>query len=494
MNKKIILIIITPFLLRNHEINGMEAQKHSNYCPEKVNEEMKQSLRKIIATKFKHALLNHNFQERTDRNNWNALHTISLGLQKEKTFSHHDGTYSIVPDIGHNYIMWDESPTNKTRASFYIGEDDREGNYTKLLHGTLQGKPDFAVCIPDEQSPNNQTEIVIAVPSTKQVQHLTCTLDLKLSHSVLSNDHQWCVWALQDKSKSSIDLFNLDSRTAPYSFNFKHPISALCAAHKSTLFAVCTAKGHLGFITPCPTIPTCADDTIDIHTHAQFSPDDHCLITYGGNILRFYLLNQPPNPTEYVLVKTDRPIRKAIFSPDGKLIIIAMANGEFLFCDGTTGKVLEYYPATWRIRSLSSIDDQAPLLLCSAKNNLLISLDPACHTNTKIYTFVVRKLTNGRVLTAYNFPGNNPKAMGLTEDEQSVVFTHNDNTVSLLPLYNKQDCKDTKFIERKANLYQLFEMFQVCQQYKSQQTKNINNLNATALVSAIRSYIGRNKI
>jgi hypothetical protein len=148
----------------------------------------------------------------------------------------------------------------------------------------------------------------------------------------------------------------------------------------------------------------------------------------------------------------------------------------------------------WRCDDVADIDDRAPLILCSTKNKLVLSLDTAHHTDITIYTFVVRKMSGKfNFLTAYNFYPDNPKAMGLTEDERSVVFIYRDNTSSILDLYDEQDLNDINFIEQEANIYQLCELFQVCKQFKTNQVISTTNSNASKLVNTMRSYIKTSK-
>ncbi len=493
MNQKIFFAPLAITILFSHlATNTMELESTKN--PQKeVNKDIKKILTKTIATQFKHALLNHTFQERKARKHVGPLQITSLGIQKEKMFTRHNGTYDIVPNIGYDYGMWETASISKIvqQTELTKRKRNKKENYINLLYGIGEGKSNFRVCCAKKHYAvnNNQKLTFIFVNDTIQ----TCSFHSKMLQCALSHDHQWCALTSQDNDKGFINLFSLESKTIPYSFELQHPISALCSAHKSALFAVCTAKGNLAFVTPGSISCEYAGETVDIHTHIEFSPDDNYLITYGGNVLRLCNLNQSLESMECMvcsLLKTDHFIRKAIFTPNGKLILIALANGEFLFCDGVTAHILDYYPATWRVKKMISVDNQAPLMLCSIKNKLLLSLDPARRTDSDsdVYTFVVRKLTNGRFLTAHNFYSHNPRAMGLTEDERSVVFTHDDDSVSLLHLYNDQDLQDVAFIEEIADVRQLLEMFKFCQLYKTQQ-KHLKNLNATALVTAIRDYI-----
>ncbi len=80
--------------------------------------------------------------------------------------------------------------------------------------------------------------------------------------------------------------------------------------------------------------------------------------------------------------------------------------------------------------------------------------------------------------------------MGLTENEQSVVFLYPDDTVSLLHLYNDQDRENIDYIQQKTNIYQLFDLLHFCKKFKTKQKKDERkNINASPLVAAIRDYL-----
>ena len=70
-------MIITPLLWGYYDINGMEPAP-TRILQKEVNKDLKAILAKTIATKFKHALLNHNFQERKSCKHSGPLHITSF--------------------------------------------------------------------------------------------------------------------------------------------------------------------------------------------------------------------------------------------------------------------------------------------------------------------------------------------------------------------------------------------------------------------------------
>ncbi len=461
-----------------------------------------QPLANIIATKFKHAILNHNYnrnnhailnhnhQEKTNRNNNEPLKLISLRSKKDVVFQHHDGNYTLAPDIGRNYAMWDKT-LNNIKTSY--GWLDLEDDYApQLLCVKKKEKPEIGIYSLEQN--NNKTALAIVIAG-KVVQNYSSILNI--TDHVISNDGEWL--ALRLENHNSIRLFSLASFT-PYNISppSNKPITTLCAAHKSPLFIACSSGGNIQLI-----VENYFTHNVSSHNNtimgAEFSSDDQRFITYGENIIELSRILENELCQKYisdmsVKITTPKPIRKALFTPDDKLIIVAMTNGHLRLYDGFTGQLPKQYGATWRCEDVAAIDKQAPLILCSTKNKLVLSLDPAHHTDNTIYTFIVRKMS-GRFnfLTAYNFYPNNPKAIGLTEDERSVVFIHQDNTSSILHLYDEQDVNDIDFIEQEAHIYQLCGLFQMCKHFKTEQDTSTRNSNASKLVNTMRSYIKTRK-
>jgi hypothetical protein len=455
-------------------------------------------LTNIIVTKYKHALLNHNYQEKKDRENQKVLNLITLGLQPEKIFQYYDGTYSITPDIGYNYVMWDESPINKKDTYITNTELECPGEYIQLLCSTKQKKRNFAILFPEEEYFNSNNTHFAIITKNKIIDNYVSKSTI--THCVLSNDHEWLIITLQKQDQNVIILFNLHSEKSVYAI--KGSLTTLCTAHKSSLFIACnTDSSYIKLINFASKVYTkfkikkIFDNT---PINAEFSPDDKQFIIYAGIKLILFIskitgINKKNIPTKnwhQMLITTENPIRKASFTPDGKLIVLAMSNGDFCFHKNITCKPVTQYRSKWRYAHEPDVDNQAPLLLYSIKNKLLLSLNPASYTSPSITTFFIRKLTNGRILTAYNFYPKGPRAMGLTEDEQSIVFVHPNDMVSLLHLYNDQDRENIDYIQQKTNIYQLLDLLDICKKFKTKQKKDERrNTNASPLVTAVHNYL-----
>jgi hypothetical protein len=169
------------------------------------------------------------------------------------------------------------------------------------------------------------------------------------------------------------------------------------------------------------------------------------------------------------------------------MIILGFEQGFLILLDAISRKEITTHTMKW---ALYRRHNKPPLFLYSLKNKLLISLDPVPNQNEEVCTFVIRSLKSGRLLTGYNFYPTSPCAMGLKENEQSVVFVLPDATVSELNLYTDQDMKDIDFIENKANIYELAVLLALCKKYKPMVKKDdIFNPNSTRLVMAMRDYI-----
>jgi WD40 repeat protein len=267
----------------------------------------------------------------------------------------------------------------------------------------------------------------------------------------------------------------------------------LCAAHKQQLFVAGSECGEIALFTP-DTMFQFNKNINQPVTYVEFSFDDTRFLARAKNQLILYKIHKDEQLSIVffgpVINTLSHKIRKASFSSDGKRVMVAMADGMLTFLNSLTGKAIEHYSAIWRCKDIANIDNQAPLALWSTKNNLLLLLDPAEHIDKTIYTFMVRKSSNGRFLTMCKFFPNNPKAMGLTKDENTVVFVHKDNKVSCIHLYDNPYLQYIDFIENKANIYHLCELLQICKNIKVDQHNNATrDLNATQFINTICSCI-----
>lgn len=426
------------------------------------NNHIKQPLANAMAIKFKHAILEHNF----DQSKSKVQNLIPLESQQDITFRYHDGMYTLAPDIEQNYAMWDEALINKktviTTRSF-----QNPDKWVQVLCNPK--KPELSIYSTQlsvyflvEQFRNNNKNTFSIIAENEDPEKWSFSSDLAITHHVMSCDGKWLALAIQKENSSSVlNLFDLDYLKLKFSFPLEDPITTVCAAHTSTLFAVCNKNGNVTLIKENRMGKEIHITTDEPVIDALFSPNDERLIIYGKK--KFIFLNTKdiwqtsstmiePEPIGVEIITMNHPIRKIFFTPDSRLIIVANTNGRLGFCDGFTGQPLPQYKTPWQQVQL---DNQALLILCSLKNKLVFSLDPASH-NKPLSSLIVRKLSGKfKPLMQYRFYQNNPRAMGLTEDERSIVFIHSDNTASRLQLYTDDDMSDANFIEQKADLYHL---------------------------------------
>ena len=441
----------------------------------------KQPLINTITKQFKHRLLNHQYQE---RNNNNDKFGIMLEITQKRIFSHHDGTYNIVPDISMKYAHWDESNSNKQMSLLK--------NNMEFFRMINTQKSNITISCPKEYQTKNKQTVFIVKTSDETETNINCYFKSTIKQLLLNYDATWLIAGLSQQT-DNICFFNINSSKFEKIFSLDGSITALCTAHKQQLFIVGSECGEIAFMTPDGIYKL--EKTIDQPVmHVEFSPDDTRFLACGGNQLIFWQMHTDkwlwlPVSMKYTSYRSTDMIRKASFSSDGKRIIVAMEDGTFTLMDGLTSNIIEQ-SLIWRCSDTVGIDNQAPLTLWSTKNNLLLLLDPAQHTDSSIYTFMVRKSSNGRFLAMYNFFPNNPVAMGLTKDEETVVFIHKDNRVSCLHLYDNPYLQYIDFIENKANIYHLCELLQICKNIKvSQFYRATIDSNATQFINAICSCI-----
>lgn len=508
MNKKIISILSiglicfygygmesenkpTKYLEHPQEYTRFKEKKiiqRSNFAclPEEILENhIKPHLVRAVSTHFKHRLLNHKWQECYSGKIPSPIN--SPIVDSWKPFTYHDGTYTIVPDIA-EYATWDGG-TNK--YEYRIFQDDKQNFYnttTILSHADAQST--YSVCCPSKEREllKNKKTLYVAGPE-KNFSILVCTNPI-VSH-LLSADGKWLAHCCDD----AMQFFNIITHELAQKYTDWPSIIAFCTAHHSSLFAVCS-QGMFSLATSEKIIATVIN-LKPTFTCIQFSPNDHHLcMNNDRSIVLCDVSNVNGSSFGYGECTTSDDIRKIFFSPDSTRILVAFKYGR-LCCGSNFFKnpILElgYYVdhvATWRCADVADIDNQAPRVLWSNKDELLFSLDPADHTDRTIFNFVIRDSNTGMFLNACNFYPRNPIAMGLTKDEGSVIFVHKDHSASQLNLYSTEDNVDINFIEHKASLYELCCLWQVCKNIKvDMHIDGLKDKNARLFVNTIRSQI-----
>lgn len=462
------------------------------------NKYLKNPLRENISKKFKQDLLIHKSENKLYK-------TIYLDEQKDTIFRYHDGTYNVVPDIGKNYSMWVTSKNFKELFYYSVIMLVHESN--TLIDIT---KDTYAVvalnAITTEQLPikllflkakcsSENTEgykkFCITTPSSDY----WIALNHAVNHYLFSYNHEFLALGTVGQDTNFL-LFNLKLQKWQ-SCSLNGPITALCTAHHSPLFLVGSQNGNIRLIlTNNKSFSLNANNNnAKMIKHVQFSPDDTRCFACTNNTFTFFKINEIACPNKKSIINYDfefsrypSSVQNASFSPDGRIITVALADGNLIFIDGLTGKHSKQYYAEWH--SSDNSKNEIPLFLWGSKNNLLFSLNPTDDTDNTLSTLIIKKLSKGRELASYSC--NKSNSIGLTQDENNIVFIHEDNSISLLTIYDDQDLKNINFIEEKANIYQLCQLYQLYKNSKNDpQIYKKRNANATEFISSITTLLSK---
>lgn len=449
-------------------------------------------LQENIIKKFKRDLL-------IDKSHNKNLKIKDLNLSTNTIFRHHDGTYNIVPDMGKNYVMWDELNNKK-----------------KLLRDlitltTKKSETDIEVCIALDSITSEKLPLRLSFPITEYTAHdkknfyiiteqspfadyiiqRKVTNDA-ITHYLFSYDHEWLALGTSGHNEN-FALFNLCSQKVTYTHSLNGSISALCTAHHSPFFVVGSQNGDLCLITlDCPfNFKNINKKRI---TAVQFSPNDTRFFYCKDNQLTLCNLITISSQKKPVLCHQNTSliyeyfIEKAFFSSDNT-IIVALSDGQLFVINNITSDEMEEYKARWRLFKTMYPNNQTPLMLHSNKHNLLFLFNVEKDIEGILNRFTIRELLTGKWLISQFFPGNS-KAMGLTEDENNIIFIHEDNSTSLLNLYDNQDLQNINFIEKEANMYQLCLLYYMYKNSENDFKKQSNrNAHATEFVTTITSFI-----
>jgi len=454
--------------------------------PDIIDNHIRPYIAQALAIKYKHMTIKHKDLRKSRRESEGILQVISLGSPNIRTFLNHDGTYIIVPDIGNEYAMCDEISYKQYLFSNH-SQDEND-----LLKQILRGKNKQDNCIkiyrPKTQLTRKQnTDIYIKTDVREKKVHLQA--QSVINQAIMSHNSKWLMMSILQSTNNAqlVNLKTLMIETIPI---HEEIISAICSAHHSSKFVACAQNGNTYVITPrnISLLPKLRQQNNHFIYCAQFSPNDRQLITYGSNILQiwWFTKNSEKNISyDYKQIAMENTIRKALFTPDGTAIIIAIKNGIFDFYDSKTGENLRRYFPQWRLKPFIHFDKKPPLIVCGAQSKLLISLDPVQSVRNRGYTFVIRKMSGKfDFLAEHNFHPNNPVVMGLTKDEQSIAFIDNHDQASLLNLYDEEDISCINFIENTADIFLLCKLLDLHKKLKP----NRHGATVSAFINAVHNY------
>jgi len=462
--------------------DGLLMAKLVRIClpPEVVQTYINPYLSEPITTKYKHKLINHTGfkKEYIDHNNtWDLL-------------QQHDGNYSAVPIIGHKYTMWDEH--NKSRRNLITV--DNKKYITQLISTQNKENIRYRLSVLDT---NNLDEQGKHFALFKENKNDITTIKLlstanPVSHCLFSNDSTLLVIGMSE----NINLGNVqiyDTKTVNnFGWWLNGSMSALCAAHHTPLFVIGSNKPNTVQRTNLFLFITYDHiQRLDGHnspiTWVEFSPDDTRLLTCSYDQEKekseITLWNTSIiNKIALITTHTHRqyPIHKAIFICNGEKIMVMQKNGAFCLLDGLTGKNIEKNSLPMlekRPFANPANQDNIPLIIWSTKYKLIIS---ALDSNILFHSSETNKLL-GAEHKLSDIAG-----IGLTADETTIVFIDTNKKAYKLPIYNAQACDHINFIEKEANIVDLYKMFNGCKKNKPSNTQY-------SFFSRIKSYIQKHQ-
>jgi hypothetical protein len=406
------------------------SKSNFDYLPKDVIKNITSHISQSVAIQLKHKLLYAKYK--------NDLLTIEdmHNEQKFKLFYLHNGVGDLVPDIA-EYATWE---SNTLRD--------------KIL-----------------------------------MKHVTKNRDAYGYHRAISYDDAWLVSDARHRDRAS--FFNVASQKyAHESYPLYSPITAIAAAHHSHLFAICNTDGNIQIITPTDDLFTITIPATEKAPSIHFSPDDTKLLMYTPYTVYVSQLTKTMAaintngdlPNVYKHKSFSSHIKKARFSPCSQRVVIALETGELIWWDIPTNQFLKKRePDFWRASEYIT-DKQSPFMLWSEKNDLFFSLDPA-DNNGIPKNFIIREATSRKFIAYCHFFPNTPKAMGLTKDENNVMFVSATGNAYQLQLYNDQELAYIRCIEQEANLYQLCFLWNMCAQ-----NAKTNPISAATMLSYISSF------
>jgi WD40 repeat protein len=308
-----------------------------------------------------------------------------------------------------------------------------------------------------------------------------------VSRLIFSNDST--LLAVGCSKKNGLFIYDAETFTGKTGY-LQGSVSALCAAHHTPAFVVGANKSHflpefsnLVLIhqgkTTC--LPGHGEDSI---VSVEFSPDDTRLLTLSevsnGYCLKLWDTSDF-NAIECVYEDqgTGIHVQKAFFICDGQRIVTVEKDGTFFLSDGLRGEDIGV-PSRWN-RSIDhdQKSNKVPIFIWSNKNKLLIS---SLDDTIEIHTSEKGKQI-GRIVC-----GTKPIGMGLTADENSIVFMSTHNKAYRFPLYEDQELKSVDFIENQADLLQLYDMLNMSKKHK-QSNRERCAYKMKKFILAMQSYI-----
>ena len=452
--------------------------------PEVVQTYINPHLSKSVIIKYKHQLiaskcLTASFTTKPIYNNNQWDHLIQ-----------HDGTYHIVPKIKDEYIMWDN--THVKRRHTFTFKDDNNTYATERAFTKNKNAVRCTLSIPSSyDNQEEQNKIIMLAKHKKNNCSILTPISSKsnITHYLFSNDCS-LVAIGTDKEKENISLYNVALSCFEYA-SLNGPISVLCSAHNSPMFA---AGSSDAFFYDFPNIALIRWGKNDLPlgghnapiTHLQFSPDDTKLLTCSynkTNDISLLLVWDIINFKCIYGVESKSPLNKALFIGNGERIITIGRNGKAYFFNSLTGEQINKVGHCWHNSFNDTNRQDAPLLLCNNQDKLLIStLDDRirflkCTSGAYIGSMSTNTITIG---------------LGLRTNKKTITLMNKSEAISHLKLYDKKDRNEIKFIKEEANIMQLYKMLSIYKQNKFSD-KETHDDKIKSFILSIQSYIQKHQ-
>lgn len=392
-------------------------------------------------------------------------------------FVQHDGNYFHVPKINNAdkpYIQWDASSNH--RKAIITDAENRVYTIEKIF---MHDKDNFSSISSLSQ---NKDKLYLINHEIATITTFAC--DYQTAQFIFSNDGS--ALAINEAQSLTLNLYNVLSSDITRIF-LVAPITTLCTAHRSPLFAIGTNQpsNDLMIINYKTTTPYRYVKFTNPIICMEFSPDDTQLLMCSNNeednTYQIKVFNIKNLETLIFLHNSQSTgqIFKAFFINNGDHVVVAEKGGRLKISNISSNQALRKYLMHWSYRSPENTD--MPLMTWSNKHKLLIS-----SFNGNI---ILRKTTTGKCLDS-SYSGPKFIGLGLLKDKNSIILMDEEEKAYQMELFSKADCDTIDFIEKKANIIQLYEILILYRQHhKSLFSSSPDSARAQAIVKSIESYI-----
>ena len=444
--------------------------------PEVVQKHIAPHLSEPLAMQYKHILMSSK-----------QLNTEAIdGSVEWSVLPRHDGTYSVVPGIASEYAMWNEIRGRR----FYSTYDHKQNKrYIAQLQSITDKK---GVChrldAPCKDNPEKKDKKFMLCEKNQGVSIVRFMNFGAPVHSLrFSSDCTLLAGMAQDNVRGI--FFVGDMKTCEsWESSLNGSISALCSAHHSPLFVAGSNHDNAGLV-------LFKTDKEYVHlpgqhdpiTWVEFSPDDKWLLScsyqkeYDRSMVKLWDTSAIDTPLCIATssIGYDCPVYKAFFICDGKKIMVMQENGHFHLLDGLTGESIKKKSKAVQgghaLLEKTYLND-TPIAAWSSKNKLIFIA--FCN---RIFFF---SSETGESLGCVQCLNHRFSifGIGLSADENTIVFSDNNEEGYRLPMYEDQELKEVDFIKNQATITQLYEMLAI--------DKRVKNLGKRTLFSTeMRQYI-----